>query len=196
MCIKRNPKPEYNFEVSPLNNCEKFSPGCLKVPESINVFPWSTNQPFSNNVCLYSVFKVIAAVPLSTVLPMPLIFKSLSNANGAKTEDSFPIIPESVSLVAQFPLFFILSHLIIIFVGEGLTQITVKETSAKNETQTSQQNNYKEDKYETQRSSSGHDQADRATSGQRSHSPERERPDKSNSPRYKAEMANKEFIHK
>ena len=95
---------------------------------------------------------------------------------------------------------FYATNLIIIFVGEGLTQITVKETSAKNETQTSQQNNYKEDKYETQRSSSGHDQADRATSGQRSHSPvvlhERERPDKSNSPRYKAEMANKEFIHK
>ena len=91
---------------------------------------------------------------------------------------------------------FYVTNLIIIFVGEGLTQITVKETSAKNETQTSQQNNYKEDKYETQRLSSSHDQADRATSGQRSHSPERERPDKSNSPRYKAEMANKEFIHK
>jgi len=88
----------------PLNNCENSPPGFLQEPASIKVLLCITNQFFSYRVCLYSVFKTIAAVPRSTTLPTPRIFNWLSNVKGAKGESSLPNAAAKRSLFAQFPL--------------------------------------------------------------------------------------------
>lgn len=55
-------------------------------------------------VCLYSVLRIIAPVPLSIELPTPLILRLLSTENGANGESLLLENPIR-NLLAQFPFF-------------------------------------------------------------------------------------------
>ena len=103
MWIKRKPTPGNTRKLSASPKSPKSPPGFRQLPASTNALPCSANQPFSYNVCLYSVFKTTAPVPLSMVLPTPLIFKLLSTENGAKGVSSLLDNP-NLTRVAQFPL--------------------------------------------------------------------------------------------
>ena len=72
----------------------KFSPGSLSEPISENRTPCKVKCFLFRNECLYSMFRICSAVPLLTLLPIPLIFKKPSNTKGEKGLKLFVAIPK------------------------------------------------------------------------------------------------------